>query len=62
MRPKEGTKIELQKEICQILSDSSDLQVCLVPDLSQLSDVNFRDVKKRETDHGRTERRTDRPS
>ena len=27
MRPKGGTKIELQKEICQILSDLSDLQV-----------------------------------
>ena len=27
MRPKEGTKIELQREICQILSDMPDLQV-----------------------------------
>ena len=27
MRPKEGAKIELLREICQILSDLSDLQV-----------------------------------
>ena len=27
MRPKEGTKIELQREICQILSDLLELQV-----------------------------------
>ena len=27
MRPKEGTKIELQRAICQILSDMPDLQV-----------------------------------
>ena len=27
MRPKEGAKIELRREICQILSDLSDLQV-----------------------------------
>ena len=50
MRLKEGTKIELQRQICQILSD---LQVC-----SFLRFVNFRDLKKRETDR-LMDRRTD---
>ena len=52
MRLKQGTKIELQKAICQIckISFSGD---------SMQFPGDFRDLKKRETD-GRTDRPTDR--
>jgi len=55
MRLKQGTKIELQREICQIcqISFSSD---------SMQFPCDFRDLKKRETDHGPTDGWTDRPS
>ena len=58
MRLEFGTKIELQREICQILSDLSDFQVL---DLSDLSDLSIFAIRKK-TGDGRTDRRTDGPT
>ena len=43
MLPKEGAKIELQREICQIYR------------FRFVRFADFRDLKKRETDHGQTD-------
>ena len=57
MRPKEGTKIELRRErfvrFCQIC------QICGFRFVRFVRFANFRDLKKRETDHGRTDGRMD---
>ena len=57
MRPKEGTKIELQRD----LSDFVRFVRFSGLHLSDLSDLPISAIKKRETD-GRTDRPTDRPS
>ena len=58
MRPKEGTEIELQREICQILSDLSDLQVkiCQVHQICRFP--QFKKNGRRTTDR-QTNRLTD---
>ena len=56
MRPKEGTKIELQRD----LSDFVRFVRFSGFDLSDLSDSPISAIKK--TGDGRTDRRTDRPS
>ena len=57
MRPEEGTKIELQIEICQILSIC---QICKFRFVRFIRFADFRDLKK--TGDGPTNRRMDGPT